>query len=206
MKRIDPALTCSNPRLIAAVYFGLLSVVATILINALLTSIGIREEIPVFKAILLGMVVASCVGFIMGEHIIHCKKPYKKKTFFMGFAMVIASLPVFDLGLVVLMHQENASLFSVASLGHMVFFYLYTLVYSYLIFGILLAIGSGFATMYLRGQLVYDILATYQPRKRMKRLPKSPVERNKIEHADNTHLVVHKARTKRAHGLHARTK
>jgi hypothetical protein len=33
MMKKDPALTISNPRLLAAIYFGLLSVVGTILIT-----------------------------------------------------------------------------------------------------------------------------------------------------------------------------
>lgn len=165
MKKQDPALTFSNPRLLAAIYFGLLSVVGTILINAFLTSIGVEEIIPVFEAVLLGMLVAAITGAVFGESIVHCKKPYKAKTFWLGFTMVIASLPFFALGLVVLMHEENAQLYAVATLRDMIFFYLVVLAYSYILFGIVLAIASGLAAMYLRGQLVYDILHTYERRK-----------------------------------------
>lgn len=190
-KETDPALQCPYPRLISAIYFGLLSVVGTILINAFLTSLGIEEKIPLFKAIILGMVVASCTGAIMGEHIIHCPRPYKRRTFLMGFAMVIASIPIFDLGLMFFMVQENSSILNVAQSHNMVYLYLYVLAYSYVLFGIVLAIGAGVAAMYLRGQFVYDVLATYQPENEIKELPDSPVEKNKIQHSDNVSIKHH---------------
>jgi hypothetical protein len=162
MARRDPALTISNPRLIAAIYFGLLSVVGTILINAFLTLIGIDEIIPVFEAILIGVLVASCTGALFGEHIVHSKKPYKNKVFWLGFTMVIASLPLFDLALFVCMILENSTPIPITGIQSMLYSYLLVLAYSYILFGILLAVASGLAAMYLRGQLVYDILHTYK--------------------------------------------
>ncbi|HDV5828489.1 TPA: hypothetical protein RJD89_000976 [Legionella pneumophila] len=185
MNTQDPALSISNPRLLSAIYFGLLSVVGTILINAFLTSIGIEEIIPVYQSVILGMVVASCTGAIFGEAIVHCKKPYKRKTFWLGFSMVIASLPVFDLGLVFLMSEANAKLFEVTDLDSMVLFYLVVLAYSYVLFGILLAVASGLAAMYLRGKLVYDILHT-QTRRQQKH--KHALAKSKSEgHAHKVH-------------------
>jgi hypothetical protein len=191
MKKQDPALTCPNPRLISTIYFGLLSVVGTILIDAFLTSLGVEEKIPVFEAVILGMVVASCTGAIMGEHIIHCPRPYKARTFLIGFSMVIASLPLFVLGLVFFMYYENSSILYVAQLHNMIYFYLYVLAYSYILFGIALGICSGLAAMFLRGQLVYDILSTYQPNEEITILPDSPIEKSKIEHADRVRIKHH---------------
>lgn len=180
MKKLDPALSFPNPRLLAAIYFGLLSVVATILINALLTSIGIEELVPVFQSVLLGMIVASATGAVFGERIVHAVSPYKSSTFWTGFVMVIASLPLFVLGLVFLMKQDNSSLFILTKLHHFVYLYFIVLGYSYLLFGFLMAIVAGFAAMYLRGQLVYDILHTHErrrqsPHKKAKRLVKHKV-------------------------------
>lgn len=189
MTNQDPALTCPNPRLISAIYFGLLSVVGTVLIDALLISLGIKEIIPVFAAVILGMVVASCTGALMGERIIHCPKPYKARTFLIGFSMVIGSLPIFALGLVFFMLKENSSLLPIAQIQNMVYFYLYVLAYSYILFGIVLAIGAGLAAVFLRGQLVYDILSTYQPNEKITKLPDSPIEKNKIEHSDRVRIT-----------------
>lgn len=178
MKKQDPALTFSNPRLLAAIYFGLLSVVGTILINAFLSSMGIEEIIPVFQSVILGMVVASCTGALFGERIILCPKPYKTKTFWLGFIMVIASLPVFDLGLVLFMKEDNSGLFSIAKLHDMVLFYLVVVAYSYFLFGFLLAVACGLASMYLRGQIVYDVLNTHE---RRRRAPKHAAAKRKTE-------------------------
>ena len=184
MKKKDTALLISNPRLLAAIYYGLLSVVGTILINALLTLLGINEIIPLFAAILLGMVVASITGALFGKSIVHCPKPYKMRTFILGFIMVIASLPVFILGLVLFMNESNPQLLSIENLHSSIYIYLTALADSYIIFGFLLAIGSGLASMYLRGHLVYDILHT--DRRRSQRLPDYVVARAKPKHAPKT--------------------
>lgn len=160
MRTNDPALNFSNPRLLAAIYFGLLSVVGTILINAFLSSIGIEEIIPVYKSVILGMVVASCTGAIFGESIVHCKSPYNTKVFWLGFAMVMASIPVFVLGVVLMMREDYDKVFAVSSLTSMILFYLVALAYSYVLFGVFLAIASGLAAIYLRSHLVYDVMHT----------------------------------------------
>lgn len=191
MKRQDPALSISNPRILAAVYFGLLSVVGTILINAFLSSIGVEQIIPLFEAIIWGMIVAACTGALFGERIVHCKKPYKAKTFWLGFTMVIASLPVFDLGLLFFMSEANAQLFSMAKFHNLVYLYFIILIYSYALFGFILAIFSGFAAMYLRSQLVYDILHTEEKNKRVRR-PKALKNKSIRPHRVHAHAH-HKA-------------
>lgn len=162
MKQQDPALTISNPRLLAAIYFGLLSVVGTILINAFLSLLGISELIPLFKAIILGVLIAGGMGALFGEHIVHSASPYNSKVFFLGFIMVIASLPLFDLGLVALMLQEHTNLIVAPQIQSTIYLYLFVVGYSYALFGILLACASGLAALYLRSQLVYDLLHTYK--------------------------------------------
>lgn len=164
MKHQDPALTISTPRLLAAIYFGLLSVVGTVLINAFLTLIGIAELIPLFKAIILGVVVAGATGALFGDQIVHCKKPYKLRVFYLGFIMVIASLPVFDLGLFAFM-MDNGTLPAITQNHTLLVSYVIVVAYSYILFGIKLAVAAGLAAMYLRGKLVYDILHTYKPTK-----------------------------------------
>lgn len=180
MKRVDPALNFAYPRFLAAIYFGLLSVVGTILINALLTSIGVEEVIPVFQAIILGMIVASCTGALFGERIIHSKKPFTRKTFWLGFSMVMASLPVFCLGLVFFMKEDNSVLFSVAKFHDLVLFYLVALAYSYILFGFILAIAAGLAAMYLRKRLVYDVMHTHERRRRVKHAPLKDKTEHKV--------------------------
>lgn len=160
MNKQDPALNFPNPRLLATVYYGLLSVVGTILINGFLTTIGIQELVPLHMAIILGMIVASATGAIFGKKIIYCPRPYKRKTFLLGFIMVLLSLPFFDLGLLISMDTSNSQVLPVHSFSDFVYAYLVILGYSYILFGFLLAIASGLASIYLRGQFVYQILRT----------------------------------------------
>ncbi len=176
MDKRDPAQTFSNPRLLSAIYFGLLSVVGTILINAFLTLLGIKEIIPLFQAILLGMIVASATGALFGERIVHCPKPYKLTTFWMGFIMVLVSLPLFDLGILYFLTEDSSQLLPHTTLKDLIMSYLTILGYSYVLFGFLLAAASGVAAMYLRGQLVYDILYTdeYRERAEKRRMAKQP--------------------------------
>lgn len=179
MKTEDSALHFSNPRILGAIYFGLLSVVGTILINAFLTLIGIRELVPLFQAIILGMIIASLTGAVCGKRIIYCPKPFVIKTFWIGFTMVLASLPFFALGLVFFMQDSGSSLFSFQNFKDIAYAYLVVLAYSYVLFGVVLAIAAGFASIYLRGWLVYDILHT-DKRKSM-RLPRFVAARNRAK-------------------------
>ncbi|WP_058535786.1 hypothetical protein [Legionella saoudiensis] len=190
MKTHDPALYFSNPRLLSAVYFGLLSVVGTILIDAFLSLIGIEDIVPLFEAIIVGMVVASATGAIFGKQIIYCPKPYMKKTFAIGFIMVILSLPFFALGLVFFMDKGSTVLFSIPNFKHLVYSYLVILGYSYILFGILLAIAAGGAAIYLRGWLVYDILHT-DKRKHM-RLPRFVSAQARTKTLRKAHATHHK--------------
>lgn len=160
MNKQDPALDFPNPRLLAAVYYGLLSVVGTILINGLLTTIGFKEIVPLFYAIILGMVVASLTGALFGKSIVQCPRPYKLKTFWLGFIMVLLSLPFFDLGLLLFMDTSENQALKVINFNDFVSAYFIVLGYSYILFGFLLAIASGLASIYLRGKFIYQILRT----------------------------------------------
>jgi hypothetical protein len=183
MKKNDPALSLSNPRLLAAAYYGLLSVVGTILIDVLLTSLGIMEVIPLFRTIILGMVVASVTGAIFGELIVHCPEPYKVKTFSLGFLMVLISLPFFDLGMMFFMEEVEKPIARITNFHDFILTYLAVLGYSYLLFGFLLAIAAGLASMYLRGFFIYQILHT--DKRRSHRLPRylGPLDKIKTKSA-----------------------
>ncbi|MGC1183404.1 hypothetical protein [Legionella sp.] len=185
MKKQDAALYFPNPRLLAAVYYGLLSVVGTILIDALLTLIGIKELVPLFQAIILGMIIASATGALCGKSIIYCPKPFIAKTFWIGFTMVIASLPFFALGLLLCMNESGTTLFSIKNFQDLAYAYLVVLAYSYILFGVFLALAAGFASIYLRGWLVYDILHT-DKRKSMC-LPRFVAARTRAKSLHKTH-------------------
>ncbi len=192
MNKQDPALEFSNPRLLASVYYGLLSVVGTILINAFLTTIGYVELVPLFKAIILGMIVASITGAIFGERIVHCPEPYKLKTFLLGFIMVLLSLPFFDLGLLLFMDTTENQALKVNNFSDFLYAYCVVLLYSYILFGFLLAIASGLASIYLRGQFVHHIL--YTDKRKSHSLPryKSAPKKTKSKPAPKTRTLQRK--------------
>ena len=154
----DEALALSNPRLLSAAYFGLLAVILTVTIDAILYGAGIQRILPTFQALLLATATASCFGAIFGEWIVYCAKPYRSKTFLLGFTMVLAALPVYDLIFSYLLHKYHPLVFENLNFISIVMTYFLIVLYSFLAVGIWLAIAAGFAAMYLRGHLVYDIL------------------------------------------------
>lgn len=168
----DEALAISNPRLLAAAYFGLLAVILTVLIDTLLNVIGIERILPTFQALLLSTATASCFGAIFGEWIVHASKPYRRKTFLLGCAMVISALPVYDLVFVFLLQKAHPLVFENLGFGAIAMTYLLIIFYSFIAVGLWLAIAAGFAAMYLRGHLVYDILHSKSEKL------KSPVRRD----------------------------
>lgn len=160
MKAKDPAVTFSNPRLLSAIYFGILSVVATLLINAFLNILGLAQDAPLFQSVLWGMIIASITGAIFGKYIVQCPEPYRLKTFLTGFFMVLLSLPFFVLGVAMLMRSSDTSLWQLTTWHNFYFVFIIMLGYSYLLFGFLLAIAAGLAAMYLRGSFVGHVLHT----------------------------------------------
>ena len=111
MKDYDQALHFSNPRLLCAIYFGVLSVVGTVLIDAFLTLLGIEELVPLYQSVILGMVISSATGALCGKVLIHSRKPFISKVFAIGFFMVLGSLPIFTLGLLWCMYENGTQLF-----------------------------------------------------------------------------------------------
>ena len=173
----DEALTISNPRLIAAVYFGMLAIVANIVIDTLLYAIGIEQLLPISKAILLATVVAASFGALFGERIVHSKVPYKKHVFYWAFLMVILALPIYNFGLLFLLKENHADLFAHADWIRLIYLYLFVLVYSFILAGIWLAIIAGLAAIYLRGHVVYYILKSHY--KKPEYYPEVTIDRDK---------------------------
>ncbi len=163
-KQTDEALSISNPRLLVAVYFSLLAIVATIIIDTLLYAIGFEQILPISKAIFLAVIVAACFGALFGKRILYSEKPYRRHVFFWAFLMVIAALPIYNFGFIFLLKENHASLFTHATIGHLVYLYLFVLLYSFILAGVWLAIVAGLAAVYLRGHIVYYILQSQNQR------------------------------------------
>ena len=135
------------------------------------------------------MIVASCTGAIFGERIIHCPKPYKVKTFFIGFFMVIASLPVFDLGFVFIYERRKCK---------------FTILIPTAEYGLFLPNRPGiqlysvwYCTRHWSRNSSYVFTRSIGIRypgylsteKKISETPDSPVEKNKIEHSDSVRIT-----------------
>ncbi len=166
MKTQDEALAISNPRLLSAVYFGLLSIIATIALDTALYALGVEKLLPIAKATFLAVVVAACFGALFGKRIVLSRKPYYQHVFLWAFIMVLSGLPVYSMGFLYFLKDMHADWFTPVTLTHLVFLYLLVLAYGFILVGVWLAVIAGFAAMYLRGYLVYYILQSqYQQHK-----------------------------------------
>ena len=184
----DEALTISNPRLLSAVYFSLLAIVATLVIDSILYALGMEQIVPTFKAILLAAIIAACFGALFGARIVYSEKPYRKHAFFWAFLMVIVALPVYNIGLLFLLKEQNATLFANATLARLLYLYLFVLVYSFIIAGVWFAIVAGIAAVYLRSHLVYYILHSLSVRRKT---PTEQVIRQKTPQSGEGSITSH---------------
>lgn len=166
MEKEDEALTISNPRLLSAIYFSLLAIIITIAIDLALYLLGIGLSIPLFKAILLSVVIAATFGALFGEKIVHSRQPYKKPAFWWAFLMVMLAVPVYTLGFFILLKQHHPTLFLNATTQHLIYLYLVVLLYSFILAGIWLALFAGIAAIFLRGSLVYFLLRSLYVRRK----------------------------------------
>jgi hypothetical protein len=180
MKTQDEALTISNPRLLSAVYFSLLAVIATIFIDTVLYLLGVEQLLPIAQEIFLAVVVAAVFGALFGERIVHSEAPYAKHVFFWAFLMVITAIPIYTAGFFYLMKENHSTLFMNASFTQLIYIYLFVLLYSFILAGLWLAIVAGFAALYLRAYLVYYIVQSLHQRK------KGPRDLTSATNAENT--------------------
>lgn len=186
-KQRDEALSISNPRLLTAVYFSLLAIVATIFIDTLLYAIGIEQLLPISKAIFLSVIMAACFGALFGKRIIYSEKPYYRHTFFWAFLMVIVALPFYNFGFLFLLKENHSTLFAHATLSHLVYLYLFVSLYSFILAGVWLAIVAGLAAIYLRGHIVYYILQSQEQHPQRKNPGEVKIDRKEnVIKADDT--------------------
>ena len=162
--RTDEALSISNPRLISGIYFSLLSIIFILIISLITDILGISRVLPLAHAIILSGFIAMVFGAFFGECIVHAPAPYHRTVFWLGFGMMLLAVPFYCLGFLFFFIFQHALLFIHATLLDEFRFYLFVVGYSYLLFGIWLAILGGFSALYLRGYLVYYLMnSKYKP-------------------------------------------
>lgn len=164
MDKRDEALTLSNPRLLCAVFFGLLAIVMTVVVDTILYSLGIEKILPTFQAIILDVIIASIFGALFGKKIIYSEKPYARRAFLWGFLMVISAIPLYALLFLALFARHHPQVFHNFDWYSVITTYFFILFYSFIFVGLWLAIAAGLAALYLRGHLVYDLLHSKEDR------------------------------------------
>lgn len=144
-----------SPRIIGAVYYLCLSVVATLFIQFILYSFQFGHLIPFFWSLLLSLVVAILFGALFGKAIISSSPPYKARCFILGILIVLLSVPVYDIGLLFILKDRHPTMYHVANnIKSYGFFYLFLLIYTYILVASWLCIVSGFASVYLRNAFI----------------------------------------------------
>lgn len=167
MSQEDSGTEIQNPRILSAVYFSLLAIVATISIDAVVYFLGITQFVPLFQALILAVVVSATFGAIFGRQIIQTPAPYYKLSFFFGFVMVVAALPIYDLGFVMLFFKNNPTMFAQHYFNQLIHFYFFVLWISFLLVGLWLAIFGGFAAWFLRGFLAHHLMRSFHHMRRL---------------------------------------
>jgi len=155
----DPALSLSNPRLLSAAYFGLLSIVATFLIEGYLTLFGVVKFLPMFKSMLLAFTLAAVFGALFGKKILYCERDKIKYAFFWGAVMTLCAIPFHAVGLLYFLQSYHPAMLGTSTnFMHYVDLYFFTLAYSFILAGFWLSLAAGFAAILLRKYLVYSII------------------------------------------------
>lgn len=186
MDKSDDALTLSNPRLLAAIYFSLLAIIVTFILDALFYALGVNPIINTFEGLLLATATAALFGTWFGKAIIHSKKPFKKKVFWLAFFMVVIALPVYDLGLLWLISTKPSHFFYNDSWYHSLQLYASLLFYSFVLVGIWLALLAGGAAIYLRAYLVHYFLQTLYSRRSPSKQQEIPIKHKTARHGATT--------------------
>lgn len=156
-ERSDRALKVTNARILTGVYFGLLAVVFTLSLDATLFFLGFKQLIPLFEGTLLAMLIASVIGFIFGEKIIHTKPPFGRTVFYWGFLSTLCAIPFYSLGFLIFYLHANSTFALTLDFHSLIDLYAKILVECFFLIGFWLAILTGLAALYLRSILVYYI-------------------------------------------------
>ena len=151
-------LNSQNARILTAVYFGLLAVVFTLLLDATLYVLGIPELIPLFEGTLLAMFVASVFAYFFGDKIINAPKPFATQVFVAGFMMTISALPFYILGFTFFYLFNHPDFIMHITMLAFLKAYTFILLYGFILIGVWLAVIAGLAALYLRSRISYYVV------------------------------------------------
>ncbi|NDH09625.1 MAG: hypothetical protein EBY16_08465 [Gammaproteobacteria bacterium] len=158
LERNRRVLNSQNARILTAVYFGLLAVVFTLLLDATMYVLGMPQLIPLFEGTLLAMFVASVFAYFYGDKIINAPKPFAGRVFISGFLMTLSAIPFYILGFTFFYLFNHPDFIIHFTIWTFLRTYTFILIYGFLLIGIWLAIFAGLAALYLRSRISYYVV------------------------------------------------
>ncbi len=165
MEKPDIALTISSPRLLCAVYFGLLSVLFAVVFHNTMEWFGLKPLMPLAHAVFLGGLITSCVAALYGKILLLAPKPFKANVFWQAFGMSMLALPVYCVGVLISLYINESPLMLNANPTHAIKLFLIIWMYYIMLFGFFLSFITGFAAIYLRAHLVYHLMNSIDQRR-----------------------------------------
>jgi hypothetical protein len=180
-----------NPRLLGAIYFSLLAVIATLVVDKLLYVVGKEQILPTAEALLLAVMVAACFGALFAKRILYSVAPYRLHVFFWAVLMVVLAIPVYDLGLFFLLKKHAVTGFANESFSALLSLYLFILAYSFILAGLWLAVVAGISAIYLRTYLASYLMHSLHKLQRDVHHLDVPEEPNNQEPPASTQVEVH---------------
>ena len=149
----------SATRTIAAFYYCLLSIIATIFIQILLFTFGMSELIPVLMSFVLALPVAWLSGMIFGNRIIGSNTNNRWQCFLWGMFLLVVALLIYDLLLLIVLQNTHPNMYNLGTgLKDSLILYLLIIIYSFVLIGSWLSILSGFAAIFLRDHFSPNVL------------------------------------------------
>ncbi len=167
MKKTDDALIISNPRLLCAIYFGIISFAYMIIALNILIAQGLVLRIPFAHALVLCGCINALFGALFGEKILLHPRPCALATCFWAYLMILLATPFCTIGVLFSLEINQAPSILGLNAQGLVNFYLSLLVHHYVLGGFGLGFLAGFAALYLRGSLVYNLINSTNSRRQL---------------------------------------
>ena len=147
-------------RVTSAIYFVLISIPITVIIQFLLYQANMSGLLSVAVSLLLSVLLAYALGWSFGKVILDTTAPYKLKCFLLGILYCLCFVFIYDVFLVFLLDYKDFTINNQQpGISSYLVAYLYILIYSLITVASWLSILMGLATVYLRRRFIKQLKA-----------------------------------------------
>lgn len=181
----SPSVNLQRFKILSAAYFGLLAVIAAIIIDTFLYIIGIAEILPIFESLILSAIFAAVFGALFAKNILETSSSNTWKIFGWGVLMTLIGIPLYVAGLIIMLYFDQPEAFISDALIKLANVYLVALVNLFVFLGWWLAILAGMAAVYLRKHLLYDILHSQNISRKLPLAKQTKMHWSKTPHRKN---------------------